>query len=139
MNKDYQKIKEDLATLGLKSGDAVMIHSSFKSMGKVEGGIEIFVNAVLSVIGDKGTLISPTLTFDYVTMEHRIFDYVNTPSCVGAISEYARHMDGAKRSLATEPDAIQVCTVLKNICRLLMCSRKSLHRIPLFCRIKPKI
>ena len=99
MNKDYQIIKEDLKALGLKRGDAVLIHSSFKSMGAVEGGIETFVNALLSVIGDRGTLISPTLTFSFVTMEERVFDYLNTPSCVGAISEFIRHMDGAKRSI----------------------------------------
>ena len=99
MNRDYQIIKDDLKSLGLKSGDSVLIHSSFKSMGAVEGGIETFVNALLSVIGDRGTLISPTLTFAYVTMEERVFDYVNTPSCVGAISEYIRNMAGAKRSI----------------------------------------
>jgi aminoglycoside 3-N-acetyltransferase len=99
MNRDYHTIKDDLKALGLKNGDAVMIHSSFKAMGQVEGGIETFVNALLSVIGDTGTLVSPTLTFSHVTMENRVFDYVNTPSCVGAISEYIRHIDGAKRSI----------------------------------------
>ena len=99
MNRDYSSIKEDLKNLGLKDGDAVLIHSSFKSMGYVEGGIETFVNALLSVIGDSGTLISPTLTFRDVSEENPVFDYVNTPSCVGAISEYIRHIDGAKRSI----------------------------------------
>lgn len=99
MNRDYEIIKEDLRAIGLRSGDAVMIHCSYKSMGGVEGGIETFVNALLSVIGDRGTLISPTLTFRDVSMENRVFDYVNTPSCVGAISEYIRHINGAKRSI----------------------------------------
>ena len=99
MNRDYEIIRQDLKALGLCKGDSVLIHSSFKSMGGVEGGIETFVNALLSIIGDSGTLISPTLTFRYVTMEERVFDYVNTPSCVGAISEYIRHIDGAKRSI----------------------------------------
>ena len=59
MNADYQKIKEDLFALGLAAGDSVLIHSSFKSMGTVEGGIQTFVEALLSVIGDTGTLIVP--------------------------------------------------------------------------------
>ena len=63
MNADYQKIREDLSVLGLQKGDAVLVHSSFKSMGVVEGGIQTFVEALLSVIGDRGTLIVPTLTF----------------------------------------------------------------------------
>ena len=55
MNADYQKIKEDLSVLGLCKGDAVLVHSSFKSMGAVEGGIQTLVDALLSVIGDSGT------------------------------------------------------------------------------------
>ena len=67
---------------------------------RLEGlGIETFINALLSVIGDSGTLISPTLTYRFVTEENPVFDYINTPSCVGAISEFIRHMDGAKRSI----------------------------------------
>ena len=99
MNKDYQIIREDLQALGLKKGDTVLIHSSFKSLGKVEGGIQTLVEAMLSVIGDAGTLIAPTLTFRDVSEEYRIFDYVHTPSCVGAVSEFIRHVDGAKRSI----------------------------------------
>ena len=85
--------------LGLKKGDAVLIHSSYKSMGGLEGGIETFIDAVLSVIGDRGTLIAPTLTFRDVSETNRVFDYTNTPSCVGAISEFVRHMEDAKRSI----------------------------------------
>ena len=99
MNPDYQRIKEDLSTLGLRKGDAVLLHSSFKSMGTVEGGIRTFVEALLHVIGDSGTLIVPTLTYKEVSESNRIFDYLRSPSCVGAISEYVRNMDGAKRSI----------------------------------------
>ena len=99
MNLDYQKIKEDLQALGLKKDDAVLVHSSFKSLGSVEGGIQTVIEALLSVIGDRGTLLGPTLTFSYVTPSKPVFEYANTPSCVGAISEYIRTMDGAKRSI----------------------------------------
>lgn len=99
MNADYQQIREDLSALGLRKGDAVLIHSSFKSMGAVEGGIQTLVDALLSVIGDTGTLIVPTLTFVEVSETNRVFDYLRSPSCVGAISEFVRHMDGAKRSI----------------------------------------
>ena len=34
MNRDYTKLKEDLICLGLQPGDSVLIHSSFKAMGK---------------------------------------------------------------------------------------------------------
>jgi aminoglycoside 3-N-acetyltransferase len=99
MNQSYERIREDLAALGLEKGDAVLVHSSFKSMGAVEGGIQTFVEALLSVIGDRGTLIVPTLTFVEVSEENRVFDYLRSASCVGAVSEFVRHMDGAKRSV----------------------------------------
>ena len=100
MNQDYQILKQDLSALGLKKGDSVLIHSSYRSMGGLEGGIQTFVDAVMSVVGDTGTLIAPTLSFKYVTPDNPVFDYVNTPSCVGAISEYIRCMEGSRRSIA---------------------------------------
>lgn len=99
MNKDHEIIVEDLRRLGLDKGDAVLVHSSYKSLGAVEGGIQTLVEAILAVIGEGGTLIVPTLTFRDVSETNRVFDYINTPSCVGAVSEYVRHMDGAKRSI----------------------------------------
>lgn len=99
MERSYHQIKEDLKALGLKTGDAVLVHSSFKSMGTVEGGIQTLVEALLSVIGDTGTLIVPTLTFVEVSAENRVFDYLRSASCVGAVSEFVRQMDGARRSI----------------------------------------
>ncbi len=99
MNADYKILQEDFSRIGLQKGDAVLIHSSYKSMGGVDGGIETVINALLSVIGDTGTLIAPAFTFSYVTEENPVFNYREMPSCVGAISEYVRHMDGARRSI----------------------------------------
>jgi len=110
MNRDYEILKNDLTALGLKKGDSVLIHSSYKSMGGLEGGIQTFVEAMLSVLGESGTLIAPTLTYAYVPIENPVFDYANTPSCVGAISEYIRCMDGSVRSI----HPTHSCTALGN-------------------------
>lgn len=99
MNQDYEILKNDLYALGLRKGDAVLIHSSYRSMGGLEGGIQTFIDAMMAVIGDTGTLVAPTLSFKYVTADNPVFDYCNTPSCVGAISEFVRCMDGARRSI----------------------------------------
>lgn len=99
MNVDYKILKEDLCAIGIRRGDSVLIHSSYKSMGGLDGGIQTLVDALLSVIGDNGTLIVPTLTYSYVTPEKPVFDFTKTPSCVGAISEYVRCMNGAERSV----------------------------------------
>ncbi len=88
MNADYRLLKEDFSRIGIGKGDAVLIHSSYKSMGGVEGGIETVISALLAVIGDTGTLVAPAFTFSYVTEANPVFNYVEMPSCVGAISEY---------------------------------------------------
>lgn len=99
MNNDYNIIKEDLSHLGMTYGDTVLIHSSFRSLGYVEGGIKTLLDAILSVIGDRGTLIAPTLTYRDVSVENPLFNYLETPSCVGAVSEYIRMHECSKRSI----------------------------------------
>ena len=99
MNRDYQKIKEGLVNIGVKAGDSLLIHSSFKSLGKVDGGIQTLADALQSVVGDRGTLLFPTLSFASVTEASPVFSLMDTPSCVGAVSEYIRKMPGAVRSL----------------------------------------
>jgi len=96
---DFESIRSDLSTLGISRGDSLLIHSSFKSLGRVDGGIKTLVDAILSVIGEGGTLIVPTLTYRDVSVENPVFDYLNTPSCVGAVSEYVRLMKGSIRSI----------------------------------------
>ncbi len=102
-NESYLKIKEDLTALGVKKGDDLLIHSSFKSLGPVEGGIETLIQAILSVLGDSGTLIFPTITYANVNPEppvlNPVFDLKSTPSIVGAITNYFREMPGVERSL----------------------------------------
>ncbi len=51
-----------LRTLGLAAGDAVVVHSSLKSLGRVEGGPGAVIDAVLDVVGPNGTAVFPTFT-----------------------------------------------------------------------------
>lgn len=53
-------IRDGLRGLGLKSGDAVGVHSSLSSFGRVEGGPDAVIDALLDVIGPEGTLVFPT-------------------------------------------------------------------------------
>lgn len=57
MNKN--EIIEDLKTLGLESGDIVLLHSSLASIGHVEGGPDAVIDAFLEVVGSEGTLAVP--------------------------------------------------------------------------------
>ena len=53
------EIAQGLRTLGLTTGDIVLLHSSLASMGHVEGGAEAVVDAFLDVLGPEGTLVVP--------------------------------------------------------------------------------
>ncbi len=57
---DKNEIKKGLSGLGLKEGDSVILHSSFLSLGYVEGGPDAVIDAFLETLGSKGTLVVPT-------------------------------------------------------------------------------
>jgi len=52
-----QDIEEGLRKLGLGPGDAVEVHSSLTSSGRVEGGAATVVDALMQVVGEEGTLL----------------------------------------------------------------------------------
>jgi aminoglycoside 3-N-acetyltransferase len=57
MNRN--EIAESLKSLGLESGDIVLLHSSLASIGRVEGGPDAVIDAFLDVVGPEGTLVVP--------------------------------------------------------------------------------
>ena len=97
MHTSYEKLRADLENIGVRPGDVLVVHSSLKSMGHVEGGAECVIAALTDAIGPEGTLILPTFTFasSYSTS---FFSNKETPSCVGAISEAFRKMEGVIRT-----------------------------------------
>jgi aminoglycoside N3'-acetyltransferase len=48
----------DLRALGVRSGDSVMLHSSFKAIGPVAGGPDTVVDALLEAVGPCGTVMA---------------------------------------------------------------------------------
>lgn len=87
--------------LGLGKGDAVLVHSSLKSLGQVEGGAACVIGGLLDVIGEAGTLVVPTLTGkrEDSPAAPPVFDVEATPCWTGRIAETVRCMPGAVRSL----------------------------------------
>ena len=100
MIKQTEMIHENLAALGINPGDAILMHSSYKSLGEVKGGPKAFFDALLSYLGKDGTLVMPALSFVSVTRNNPVFDLKTTPSCVGFMPEFFRtQIDGVKRSM----------------------------------------
>jgi aminoglycoside 3-N-acetyltransferase len=90
---------QDFHRLGIPFGGLLMVHSSLSSIGYVDGGSETVVDALLEVLGPEGTLVVPTFTDEVAREPSFVFDPLNTPSMVGAISEAVRRRPGARRSL----------------------------------------
>jgi len=91
------KIADDLNSLGVLPGHTVMVHSSFKSLGKVPGGIETVIQGFLQAIGEEGTLLMPGFSLSQEPAQG--FDVRTTPVDVGAVPEYFRKRPGATRSV----------------------------------------
>ena len=88
----------DLAALGIRHDDVILMHSSLSSLGYVEGGAETVIDTLTALL-DGGTLLIPALSFASVRPENPYFSLLGTPSCVGAISEYFRTRPGVGRSM----------------------------------------
>lgn len=58
-------IVKDLRRLGVREGDAVLVHASLSRLGWVCGGPQAMVQALMQTVGDEGTLIMPAQTGDW--------------------------------------------------------------------------
>lgn len=85
----------EFRNMGLDQGDLVLVHSSYKSFGGVDGGPQTVIDALLQAIGNSGTLVMPTFNFDFCSGE--AFDLHATPSQMGIITELVRQMPEAHR------------------------------------------
>lgn len=97
MHASYEQLKQDLKNIGISAGDLLVVHSSFKSLGYVEGGAECVIAALKDVLGAEGTLVFPTFTYS-TSYADSYFSNVETPSCVGYLSEYFRKTEGVIRT-----------------------------------------
>lgn len=97
-----------LKGMGIKKGDVLLVHASLSKMGYVEGGPKTVVDALLEVVGEEGHLLMPnspnaSLQLDYIR-NVAVFDVKESPSKLGAISEYFRKLPNVIRSEhPTEP------------------------------------
>lgn len=93
-----QTLMDQLAAMGLKREDRVMMHSSMKAIGLVDGGADTVLDALMTYFAP-GLLMLPTHTWRQMGEGHNVFDPVTEPSCVGLLTEMFRKRPGVVRSL----------------------------------------
>lgn len=89
-------IQRALKRVGVRPGMLLMTHSSLSEFGYIEGGASTVVGALRGTLGEAGTLAMPTHTQSQIGM--RPYDAEQSPSVVGAITEYFRKLPGVLRS-----------------------------------------
>lgn len=63
-------LETEFSKLGLSASNAVLVHSSYKSLGAVEGGPKTVIEALTNTIGESGTLIMPVFNFGFTKGKH---------------------------------------------------------------------
>lgn len=93
-----QDLMNHMAEMGIDPKGTLLVHSSMKSIGQVEGGADTVLDAMMEYMKD-GLLILPTHTWDRMGGEHPVFDADITDSCVGLLTNRFRKREGVVRSL----------------------------------------
>ena len=102
-------IELGLRRLGLEPGFIVEVHSSLRSLGRVAGGAETVVDALLSVVGAGGAIVMPAqpLTKPLPLSEddrrrgirakvHHLAEDSDAPTGMGAIADVFRRRPGVR-------------------------------------------
>ena len=93
-----ESLLHDIADMGINPKGSLLIHSSLKSVGPVEGGADALLDAWSEYMRG-GLLIFPTHTWRQIGKETLTFDSRILPSCVGILPEIFRRRPGVIRSL----------------------------------------
>lgn len=90
-----------LTDLGICKGDIVHVKVSLKSIGRIEGGADTLIEALLAVIGEQGCLVCDSFVGSQIELfrhfKKKIFDK-NSVSYAGAFVNAAIKYPGAFRS-----------------------------------------
>lgn len=57
-------LKKSLAELGLRPGQAIVVHSSLSSFGSLEGGAATVIRALKELITEEGLILMPAFTYE---------------------------------------------------------------------------
>lgn len=89
-----QQLLEDLTRIGIKKGAVLAVHIGYKSIGRVKGGPQTVVDALMESVTETGTLLMPVFN----SLTNGTTDLRTAPSCVGIVTEFFRKTAGVIRS-----------------------------------------
>lgn len=92
-----QSLIRQLEEAGIDPLGTVLMHSSMKSIGQVEGGADTVLDALAEYMKE-GLLVLPTHTWSYINAENPRYYVESSPSCIGILPELFRKRPGVIRS-----------------------------------------
>ena len=87
-----------LADVGITPHDTVLVHTSMRALGEVEGGCDGLIDAFKSYLAD-GLFVVPTHTWASVGPQNQIYDPRKSVPCIGALPTVAAFRADGVRSL----------------------------------------
>ena len=69
-------VAEQIRALGVQPGQLLQVHTAFSKVGPVEGGPLGLIAALRAALGEGGTLVMPSMSYD----DDHLFDPRSTPS-----------------------------------------------------------
>ena len=84
-----ESLLHQLHQLGIDGQGTLLMHSSMKSMGEVEGGADTVLDALTEYMKD-GLLVLPTHTWSTINADNPMFHVESSPCCVGILPELSQ-------------------------------------------------
>ncbi len=93
----HQDIQHTFRALGIGPGDHLLIHSSLRKVGPIDGGADGLLDALLDLVGTSGTVAVPTSSG--APRDGGCFDPIESRSGSGILAQILRKRPEAVRSL----------------------------------------
>jgi len=92
-----ESLMHDLSVIGILPTDTILVHSSMKAVGEVEGRADTVLDAFIEYM-QPGLLIFPTHTWDKIGDACLAYNPLTEPSCVGILPNLFLARPGVIRS-----------------------------------------
>lgn len=97
LNRDA--LKSCFQDAGIRAGENLLVHSSLKAIGPIDGGAEAVIDALWDTVQPDGLIAVPAHTWDVVNDRQPVWHETLTPSHVGILSNVLRLRPDAVRSI----------------------------------------
>lgn len=76
-----EQLKKQVENMGLTGEETILIHSSMKSIGEVEGGADTVLDALIEYFGH-GLLLLPTHTWKNINADSPVYNPHHVSDCL---------------------------------------------------------